>query len=158
MREGSKMKLPRRKFLHLAAGAAALPVLSRFAWAQAYPSRPARLLVGFPAGGVTDVFCTTNGSMALGAPRSSLCYRESDGCCEQPCRRGARIARWLYPPPASRKACRTTRSRGLTRNRVPRFNSGRDLQQNQWLRSRGSRPKAARCKSLVMNPNFADGL
>jgi hypothetical protein len=34
------MKLPRRQFLHLAAGAAALPAVSRFAWAQAYPSRP----------------------------------------------------------------------------------------------------------------------
>ena len=44
------MKLPRRQFLHLAAGAAALPAASRIAWAQAYPSRPVRLLVGFPAG------------------------------------------------------------------------------------------------------------
>src|SRR5262245_22030838 len=45
------MKLPRRNFLHLAAGAAALPAVSRFAWAQAYPARPVRLIVGFPAGG-----------------------------------------------------------------------------------------------------------
>src|SRR5262245_38297520 len=46
------LKLPhRRQFLHLAAGAAALPALSRIAWAQAYPSRPVRLIVGFPAGG-----------------------------------------------------------------------------------------------------------
>ncbi len=36
------MKLPRRQFLHLAAGVAALPAISRFAWAQAYPSRPVR--------------------------------------------------------------------------------------------------------------------
>ena len=49
------MKLPRRKFLHLAAGAAALPALSRFAWAQAYPTRPVRLIVPFPAGGVLDL-------------------------------------------------------------------------------------------------------
>ena len=41
------MKLPRRQFLHLAAGAAALPAVSRIAWAQAYPSRPVRLIVGF---------------------------------------------------------------------------------------------------------------
>ena len=50
------MKLPRRKFLHLAAGAAALPAASRFAWAQAYPSRPVRLMVGFPAGSASDIY------------------------------------------------------------------------------------------------------
>jgi tripartite-type tricarboxylate transporter receptor subunit TctC len=45
------MKLPRRKFLHLAAGAAALPAVSSNASAQSYPARPVRLIVGFPAGG-----------------------------------------------------------------------------------------------------------
>ena len=50
------MKLPhRRQFLQLAAGAAALPIGSRFAWAQAYPTRSVRLIVGFPAGGLTDI-------------------------------------------------------------------------------------------------------
>jgi tripartite-type tricarboxylate transporter receptor subunit TctC len=45
----------RRNFLHLLAGAAALPVASRFAWTQAYPSRPVRIIVGFPPGGGADI-------------------------------------------------------------------------------------------------------
>ena len=49
------MKLPRRNFLHLAAGAAALPAASRFAWAQAYPTRSVRIFVGFPAGFTPDI-------------------------------------------------------------------------------------------------------
>jgi tripartite-type tricarboxylate transporter receptor subunit TctC len=49
------MKLPRRNFLHLAAGAAALPAVSRFAWAQAYLSRPVRFIVGFTPGGSFDI-------------------------------------------------------------------------------------------------------
>src|SRR6266700_2788037 len=50
------MKLPRRKFLHLAAGAAALPAASRFAWAQAYPARPVHIVVGFAAGTGLDIY------------------------------------------------------------------------------------------------------
>ena len=49
------MTLRRRTFLHLAAGVAALPAVSRIARAQSYPSRPVRIIVGFPAGGATDI-------------------------------------------------------------------------------------------------------
>jgi hypothetical protein len=49
------MKLPRRTFLHLAAGAAAVPAVSRIAKAQSFPSRPITMIVPFAAGGLTDV-------------------------------------------------------------------------------------------------------
>ena len=49
------MKTPRRKFLHLAAGAAALPVVSRIASAQAYPTRPIKIVVPYAPGGSSDV-------------------------------------------------------------------------------------------------------
>jgi tripartite-type tricarboxylate transporter receptor subunit TctC len=66
------MKLPhRRQFLHLAAGAAALPAASCFAWAQAYPSRPVRIIVPVGAAGVTDIFARLIGqwlSERLGQP------------------------------------------------------------------------------------------
>jgi tripartite-type tricarboxylate transporter receptor subunit TctC len=65
------MKLPRRQFLHLAAGAATLPAVSRIAVAQSYPSRPVRLIVGFAAGGINDILARLIGqwlSERLGQP------------------------------------------------------------------------------------------
>ena len=49
------MKLPRRNFLHLAAGAAALPTASRFAWAQAYPTRSVRIIAATGPGSAPDI-------------------------------------------------------------------------------------------------------
>jgi tripartite-type tricarboxylate transporter receptor subunit TctC len=65
------MKLPRRNFLHLAAGAAALPAVARFAWAQTYPSRPVRIIVGFAPAGAGDIVARLMGqwlSERLGQP------------------------------------------------------------------------------------------
>src|SRR5215471_7651337 len=65
------MKLPRRQLLHLAAGAAALPALSQIARVQAYPSRPVRMIIGFPAGAGGDIVARLMGqwlSDRLGQP------------------------------------------------------------------------------------------
>src|SRR5215510_15749304 len=69
--ETGAMKLSRRRFLHLAAGAATLPVMSRFAWAQTYPTRPVRIIVPIAAGGANDILARLIGqwlSEQLGQP------------------------------------------------------------------------------------------
>src|SRR5438876_10415263 len=65
------MTLPRRQVLRLAGAAAALPTLSRFAWAQAYPTRPVRLIIGYVPGGSADITARLMGqwlSERLGQP------------------------------------------------------------------------------------------
>ena len=65
------MTLPRRQFIALAAGAAALPVLSRIVFAHSYPTRPVRIIVGFAAGGGVDILARLMGqwlSERLGQP------------------------------------------------------------------------------------------
>jgi tripartite-type tricarboxylate transporter receptor subunit TctC len=65
------MKLPRRQFLHLTVGAAALPAVSRMAWAEIYPSRPVRMVAPFAAGGPADILARLIGqwlSERLGQP------------------------------------------------------------------------------------------
>src|SRR5262245_6366874 len=95
------MKLPRRKFLHLTAGAAALPVFSRIAWAQAYPSRPVRIIIGFAAGGPADIVARLIAqwlSERLGQP---LRHREPPRCRHEYRNRGRRecACGWLHAPP-----------------------------------------------------------
>ena len=76
-----KMKLPhRRQFLHLAASATALPAASRIAGAQAYPTRPVRLIVGAPAGGGFDIVARLMGQWLSERLGRSFVIENRPGC------------------------------------------------------------------------------
>jgi tripartite-type tricarboxylate transporter receptor subunit TctC len=74
------MKFPRRQFLRLAAGAAAFPALPRLASALDYPTRPVRIIVGFPPGGVADITARLISPMAVGAAWPAIRCREPARC------------------------------------------------------------------------------
>ena len=105
------MKLPRRRFLHLAAGAAALPAVSRLAWAQAYPSRPVRSIVGFPGGRQRRHRRAPDRAMAVGAARPAIRHREPAGRRQQYRHRGGRAgaAGRLHAAPGRLRPTRSTR-------------------------------------------------
>ena len=85
------MKLPhRRKFLRLAAGAAALPTATRLACALDYPTRPVHLIEGFGAGSAPDIIARLIGSIAVGAARAVIRHREPLWRQQQYCHRGGR--------------------------------------------------------------------
>ena len=65
-------KLPRRNFLHMAAGAAALPAVARIARAQAYPTRPVHWIVSFAAGGPKDIVARIVGPISVGSSGAAL--------------------------------------------------------------------------------------
>ena len=84
------MKLPRRQFLHLAAGAAALPAVSRIAWAQAYPSRPVRIDRRLCRRRRARHHRAVDRPMAVGAARPAIRHREPAGRRQQYRHRGGR--------------------------------------------------------------------
>ena len=99
------MKLPhRRQFLHLAAGAAALPAVSRIAWAQAYPTRPVRIIAATAPRRRARHPRAPDGAMAVGAARPAIRHREPAGRRQQYRHRSgrARAAGRLYAPPGRR--------------------------------------------------------
>jgi hypothetical protein len=115
------MKLPRRNFLHLAAGAAALPAISRIAQAQTYPARPITMIVPFPAGGPTD---TIGRIVAEGIPwpirqcGSSLLtlVRRFRRATNRPLERSA-----LFKGPRWKSGGRSSRRRTSKRNEASRL-------------------------------------
>ena len=92
------MRLPRRRFLHLAAGAAAFPAASRFAFALDYPTRPVRIFVGFPPGAATDIVARLLAQSLSDRLGQQFVRRKQAGRGQQSRRRNGRSsgARRLY--------------------------------------------------------------
>jgi tripartite-type tricarboxylate transporter receptor subunit TctC len=92
------MKLPRRKFLRAAAGAVALPALSRIASASDYRTRPVRIIVGFAAGGANDIFARLMGQWLSERLGQQFIIENRPGATGNNCYRGsrARARRRLY--------------------------------------------------------------
>ena len=80
---GASMKLPRRHFLHLAAGAAALPALPRNASALDYPTRPVHMIVGFPPGNASDIVTRLMAQSLAERLRAAIHRREPAGSQRQ---------------------------------------------------------------------------
>src|SRR6516164_3626554 len=109
------MKLPRRNFLHLAAGTAALPTASRFAWAQAYPSRPVHLIAPFAPGGAFAWRSTL-----FSCPVAPNWVRSSSGCGTDDCGRTSATSRPSTrpsPPSTGPSDARGRRSSAFVRER-----------------------------------------
>src|SRR5258708_24109161 len=93
------MKFPRRRFLHVAASAAALSVVSRVARAQAYPSRPLTLMVFVPAGGTPDIIARLLGqSLSHRLGQSVVIDNPPGGGGHLPLQAGARASAHRYNP------------------------------------------------------------
>ena len=73
------MKFARRRFLRLAAGAVALPAVSRIGWAQTYPTRPVRLIVGFAPGGPNDIVARLLGQWLSERPSQQFIIENRTG-------------------------------------------------------------------------------
>ena len=137
------MKLPRRQFLHLAAGAAALPAVSRFAWAQTYPSRPVR---------IDRRLCrrrrgrhprAPDRSMAVGAARPAIRHREPAGRRHQYRHRGGRARARGRLHAASGRSRRTRSTRRSTTSSISISSAT----------SRRSRASSATPLVMVVNPS-----